>query len=270
MKINLNNYEEYFFNAVENNLTAEQKAEVDLFLALHPELQDQFDAWKHSVLPVESEIVFANKKLLLKPEPGRTFSLFSNFYLWSAVAAGLLLLLILKIFIPQTVTDSLALVSDKRVDAIEQKEYQPAIPNPQPYSENHFAGLQLNYAVANQIQFISVDTNRQKQHPTEIILAANNTTPLQINSHPRVVKLNYKSFGAAQEPEKISEVESWFSVAGIALTQIWKLSGHADLLQNENQLKLAANKTIDLTINTRLIKLRKQFSLFHKTTQTKK
>lgn len=269
MKINLNNYEEYFFNAVENNLTTEERAEVDLFLALHPELQDEFAAWQNSVLVDEKEIVFSNKKALLKPESGRVISMFFNFNLWSAVAAGLLLLVLFKFLIPDSASHSAAIATNFR--SIDKKNKtlfyqvpdsasiqfasQSNVPIDKHVAKNHFE---------NNIK--SIDT----VHQPEVILAMNHPSNVQIHNHPRVLQIQYKTLGVALENVKTTEAENWFSVAGIALTHIWKLSGHADLFQNDNQLKLAANKTIDLTINTRLIKIQKRFSLFHKTETTKK
>ena len=41
--INRSNYEEFFLLYVDNELSAEQRSEVEAFLILHPDLQDELD-----------------------------------------------------------------------------------------------------------------------------------------------------------------------------------------------------------------------------------
>lgn len=61
--INLGNYEEFFILYMDNELTAEQKAMVDTFLLLHPDLQLEFDLIKS--LQLQPEKISFNKERLL-------------------------------------------------------------------------------------------------------------------------------------------------------------------------------------------------------------
>ena len=52
--INRSNYEEFFLLYVDNELTKEERSEVEAFLLLHPDLQDELDALMSTTLDAES------------------------------------------------------------------------------------------------------------------------------------------------------------------------------------------------------------------------
>jgi hypothetical protein len=62
--INLGNYEEFFILYMDNELTAEQKAMVDAFLAAHPDLQSEFELIQSLQLQPEESISFDKEGLL--------------------------------------------------------------------------------------------------------------------------------------------------------------------------------------------------------------
>lgn len=51
MNINKNNYEVWFLDYFENQLSAEQVAELFLFLSQHPHLKEEFESFENTVLP---------------------------------------------------------------------------------------------------------------------------------------------------------------------------------------------------------------------------
>jgi hypothetical protein len=65
--INISNYEEYFVMYVDNELTAEERKNVETFVLQHPALQNEFTAFKETVLEKET-IEFANKEILYRTE----------------------------------------------------------------------------------------------------------------------------------------------------------------------------------------------------------
>ncbi len=67
MSVNLNNYEIYFIDFFDGNLTAEGENELMLFLESKPELKKEFEYFENINLNVE-EIVFSDKLLIKKPE----------------------------------------------------------------------------------------------------------------------------------------------------------------------------------------------------------
>jgi len=65
MNINKNNYEAFFLDYHEGNLTPEQVAEVLLFVEQHPELKEEFENFENFSIDAE-ELKFENKSLLKK------------------------------------------------------------------------------------------------------------------------------------------------------------------------------------------------------------
>jgi hypothetical protein len=65
--ININNYEEYFLLDVDNELSTEEKGEVEKFVLQHPKLQDEFTLLHQTKLPVEV-IEFKDKASLYRKE----------------------------------------------------------------------------------------------------------------------------------------------------------------------------------------------------------
>lgn len=66
MKINLQNYEEYFVRFLDGDLPSEDVAEVKLFLQRHPGLNAELNAFKATMLPADENIFFPGKELLKK------------------------------------------------------------------------------------------------------------------------------------------------------------------------------------------------------------
>lgn len=65
--LSMSSYETYFLLYVDDELSAKDKADVELFVLQHPQLQDEFMLLKQTKLTPET-IVFANKELLYKKE----------------------------------------------------------------------------------------------------------------------------------------------------------------------------------------------------------
>ena len=65
MNINKNNFEGWFLDYYEGTLTAEQVAELFLFLEKNPELKNEFESFALITLP-DSQEVFAEKNALRK------------------------------------------------------------------------------------------------------------------------------------------------------------------------------------------------------------
>lgn len=65
--LSMSSYETYFLLYVDNELSAKDKADVELFVLQHPQLQDEFMLLKQTKLIPET-IVFTNKDLLYRKE----------------------------------------------------------------------------------------------------------------------------------------------------------------------------------------------------------
>ncbi len=61
MKINLQNYEEYFVRLIDGDLSSSEVSQVQLFLQKHPELQSEMDAFRMAVLQPDADVTFPGK-----------------------------------------------------------------------------------------------------------------------------------------------------------------------------------------------------------------
>lgn len=66
MNININNYEAFFLDYYEGNLSPQQVADVLLFVEQHPELKEEFESFENFSIAETDNIVFENKNSLKK------------------------------------------------------------------------------------------------------------------------------------------------------------------------------------------------------------
>lgn len=89
MSINKENYEMYFFDLMEGNLSADEEQMVRAFAAQHPELAAELAAYSKSVLVADETVVFENKESLKRKKGGLIYL----FHPYLTVAAiGILLI----------------------------------------------------------------------------------------------------------------------------------------------------------------------------------
>lgn len=84
--ISLNNYEEWFLLYTDNELSEEQKMQVELFVLQHPDLQREFEYLQQTRLP-EENWVFANKEILYRRTTARPPLLYMRWMRYAAAAA---------------------------------------------------------------------------------------------------------------------------------------------------------------------------------------
>jgi hypothetical protein len=80
MKIDRHNYEEYFLLYIDNELTVEQKKQVELFIKENPDLEEELVIFQQSRL-IPDTIVFEEKHLLMKEE-NNSFINVDNYEEW--------------------------------------------------------------------------------------------------------------------------------------------------------------------------------------------
>lgn len=81
MKIDRHNYEEYFLLFIDNELTVDQKKQVELFVKENPDLEEELVMLQQSRLIPDKSIVFNEKQLLIKEE-NNSFINMSNYEEW--------------------------------------------------------------------------------------------------------------------------------------------------------------------------------------------
>lgn len=68
MNINRHNYEEFFLLYIDNELSDEQKAAVEAFVAQNPDLRQELEMFKGAVLPSDHEAEFLDKEILFRTQ----------------------------------------------------------------------------------------------------------------------------------------------------------------------------------------------------------
>ncbi|MBO9570907.1 MAG: hypothetical protein J7497_01660, partial [Chitinophagaceae bacterium] len=86
MLINRTNYEEFFLLYVDGELSAGDRIAVEKFASEHPDLLEELNLLKETVLVPENEIVFEGKEKLYKKEERKVISI-----VWWRVAAAAIL-----------------------------------------------------------------------------------------------------------------------------------------------------------------------------------
>jgi cytoskeletal protein RodZ len=79
--INRHNYEEFFLMYVDNELTNEQRAEVEFFVRHNPDLQKEFEMLQQTKLTPDEEIMFTHKTDLLKIKDSIGIDNYEEFFL---------------------------------------------------------------------------------------------------------------------------------------------------------------------------------------------
>lgn len=92
--VNMENYEEYMLLYADNELSAEEEQLLLTFVAAHPQLQGELDAYMSTRIVPEQEIIYTNKETLIKSAPrGRSIWL-GNFKTYAAAASILAVIVI--------------------------------------------------------------------------------------------------------------------------------------------------------------------------------
>ena len=81
------NIDRWLFELVEGNLTAEQEAQLKAFLLLHPELENDLDAWEEAYVS-SNHVEFENKAILQKKRPVGLYMSLSFIFMFGLLIVG--------------------------------------------------------------------------------------------------------------------------------------------------------------------------------------
>jgi hypothetical protein len=86
MNINRNNYEEYFINYMENELTAAERKAVEAFVEANSDLKSELELFESTKLEADNRIVFKGKEELIKKEETKIIAWKWSLNMWSIAA----------------------------------------------------------------------------------------------------------------------------------------------------------------------------------------
>lgn len=82
MNINRHNYEEFFLLYADKELSAEDKLQVELFAAEHPDLKAELQILLSAILPAEDQVAFTDKESLYRTTDTGSLVNMTNFESW--------------------------------------------------------------------------------------------------------------------------------------------------------------------------------------------
>lgn len=277
--VHAGNYDEYFARWIENDLSPAEIAEVNAFLQEHPGYHKQLKAYKSTILAADTSIVFPDKPALKKKEPGAVIPMFARYALSGAIAAGLVLLLLMKGVPWWSGTNDMSLATNE--------SEQAAFPSVMPESDgksNQPVKVEDQHPSTDQPAIASTNTSFKPKAKVETdspnYLTSSDISPLaytsvmypltvddpaQLPIHRRGTKAPYlvpvyvQENVAQQQGVSNNSLGGWLSIASVVGTEILKLSGRGDLLKAEETTEQPKRKeALTLSIQT------KKFSFYHK------
>lgn len=122
MNINRHNYEEYFVLYMDNELSAEERRVVEVFVQHHPDLKDELDTLMQFKLTPDTHIVFEGKEELLK-ENGHSLITHNNYEEWFSLYIDNELTAEQKLLVDRFTTANPA--AQKELDVLQKVKLQP-------------------------------------------------------------------------------------------------------------------------------------------------
>lgn len=277
--VHTGNYEEYFVRWIENDLSPAEIAEVNAFLQHHPDYNSKLNTYKSTILIADQSVVFPDKQRLKKKASGTVIPMFTRYVLTGAVAAGLVLLLLVKGVPWWTGNSDLPLATNE--------SEQPALPSGNPESDgksNQPVKIEDQYTSTEQSAIASANTplkpkakvnkdspKYQINNDFKTVAYTSVMDPLVVDD-PAVLPIHRRGSKApylvpvyvqekAVQPQTVSNNSpgGWLSIASVVGTEILKLSGRGDLLKTEEAEEQPKRKeALTLSIQT------KKFAFYHK------
>lgn len=234
--ISLNNYEEWFLLYIDNELSVEQKKQVELFVLQHPTLQSEFEWLQQTRLP-EEKLVFPHKEILYRNETSRKGPvLYMRWMRYAAAAAVIGIMATIWMLAPtSTLKESLPLegvapelvgnpnsAAEKTVklDPVADEKI-PVQPLGNANSEEHYPTIKM---IAGNKQ--PKEYGNQKLEEQAIVSVVSNNNPLiqlveatPVQNQEEAISGNSSTKIASIKPIELSNAERMHATIGAAKKQ---------------------------------------------------
>jgi hypothetical protein len=205
--LSLSTYEDYFLLYIDNELSSQEKQEVELFVLQHPALQAEFLLLQKTILTKE-RFVFTNKELLYKKEEDKKPVIFLNWRLIAIAAAVIGLIFSIWMIVPNNSIkqSNQQLVSVKNATISSATKAEPLVSKEKVNGKQVDSNTKLNIAnrngnkigVQNEIEYISNDILASKEKTIPIVntqqeLINNNSVAESVNNSTSIIDATEKS-----------------------------------------------------------------------------
>jgi hypothetical protein len=278
---------------VENDLTEEEKKEMDGFLKEHPHFQHDLDLYQKTILVPDKKIRYSDKPGLKRKE-GHVVPLYARYILAAAVAASLLLIFYTRgIEWNSNSIDGPSVAQNTGTDGKINSDTGPrnnisdatdstinqVYKRVNPTSGNEIAAGQGNIESPDRepenIPYKSKSSLKKDSYP--LLVSSTSMKPLPIGAlqgisyhHP----LQMAPYLVAVYDEKVNSNQnyngfsgpSWLSLASVVGTELLRLSGRADFIKSSSDSfdKLKSKEVVAVSLNT------DRFAFYHKFSKKKK
>jgi hypothetical protein len=286
--VTMANCGDYFAREVENDLLPYEKELLIEFLAKHPEMQRERNAWQSTVLVADESIVYPDKKSL-KKRTTRVIPIGVRYMMTAAVAAGLLLIFFVKgiewnrnINGPQVAQEESSTTKEEGSGDVDNETSK----NAQPSSQEIAAAPASTGKPATEKESTAASGKVTKKHSQmqetvneSPVMVAENITALPVSPakgiayHHRLSKAPYLVPVREGSEENVATRNStpasgWLSVASVLGSEMLRLSGRGDLVKNGNS---GQEHTVEKEKEALALAIQsKKFSLYHKFFNKKK
>jgi hypothetical protein len=179
--LSMSSYETYFLLYVDNELTAKEKEEVELFVLQHPQLQAEFMLLKQTKLEPET-IVFANKELLYRKEEKEKPVIYMQWKRIAIAAALIGLIFSLWMIVPNKSTNE-STQTLASTDQIRKNQPIGNINNGE-HKREQFAQPSKNEPIESKLIAATVSNNEKKQ---DQLIATNSKSIDEIVANETIV-----------------------------------------------------------------------------------
>ncbi len=210
--VTLDNYEEYMLLEADGELDEAGRAALYAFLAQHPELQKEMDAYMATRLVPDTTMVFENKDSLLKSEPKKAIAL-GNWWMYAAAAAVVAFVVVFMNRSHQGDDIQEPTLAKTEIPAAPQTNTAPSVNDTNKETSAPASDKSLHSKPADPIAYENKKQHQQKQiiktpivkqQPQQVQVAHQQPKPVETIKEPVENKPVIQQQPAIQKPEYVA------------------------------------------------------------------